>query len=178
VTEWNGAKSLAKTVSEEPEPPVNETDGSTTKAEAALNLKLAGTSYSTIAKTLGYSSAYRARAAVERILATAADSPEEREQMRVLFDRRYSRLLQSVMGKAVDPRDPEHLAYNARAMAILDRMSKLHGLDQPIQIEVSQTDSAIKAYVAQMAELAQAQQAAEEAEIIDEGEIIDPAEGH
>lgn len=146
-------------------------DDSPTTAEAGVALKLAGASYSTIAKTLGYSSAYRARQAVEQVLANSADSPEDRDKMRELTARRYDRLLQSVMGKAVDPRSPDHLAYNARALAIVDRIGKLWGVEAPAQVQVSVSDKRIEEYINQMRPLAQAQNEAEEHDLVDEGEI-------
>jgi hypothetical protein len=148
---------------------VAETD---TKAESALALRIAGTSYTNIAKALGYASATRARLAVERVLAASADSPEERDQQRVLNDKRLNRLLQSVMGKAVDPKDPDHLAYNARALAITDRIMRLWGVDAPAQVQITPTDEHLQQYVAHMMTLARREPEAEEADIID----ADPAE--
>lgn len=139
-----------------------------TRTQAAVAMRIGGASYSDIARTLEYSSAYRARSAVERALAQAADSPEERDQQRVLIDRRLSRLLQSVMGKAVNPKDPEHLAYNARALAIVDRQAKLHGVDAPTQTVVYTPDSEkVERYIAEILTLAQADRRDAEADIID-----------
>jgi len=171
-----GPGGLARAVEagEDPNADLNEVDVSATKAEAAVALRISGANYTNIAKVLGYSSAYRARMAVERALAATADSPEERDQQKVLADRRYSRLLQSVMGKAVDPTDPQHLAYNQRAAYLVERLAKLHGLDQQVlQVHVTQTDEAIKEYVKQMTALSTAVDQAQEAEIIDEGEILE-----
>jgi hypothetical protein len=114
---------------------------------------------------------------VERSLAASGDSPEARDQLKVLMDRRLNRLLQSVMSKAVNPKDPQHLAYNARALAIIDRQAKFHGLDAPTQVAISATDEMIAAYVSAVRPLAAAQDAVEEADIFDEGEIID-SEGY
>lgn len=155
---------------------LNEVDKSKTKAEAALTLFIAGASATYIAKTLGYSSAFRARQAVERVLASAADSPLERDKMRVLTSRRLNRLLQSVMSKAVDPNDPQHLAYNARALALVDREAKLWGVDAPTQVQISATDERIQEYVTRVTALAGAQQAAEEADILDAEEIMEREE--
>lgn len=175
---FRGEKSLARTVDEGGNPnadlekPTQENE-TNQRAESALALRLSGASYTQIAKVIGYASAYNARSAVERVLANSADSPEERDQMRVLTDRRMNRLLQSVMSKATNPKEPDHLAYNARAMAIIDRQVKLWGVDAPLQVQVSATDERINEYVANIAALAKADTDAEEADILDADEVPD-----
>jgi hypothetical protein len=161
----------------DPKLALNDIDKSETKAQAALTLKLYGASWTDIAKTLGYSSAYRARMAVERVLANAADSPEDRDKMRVLANKRIERLLASVMGKATNPNDPQHLAYNARALALIDRGIKLHGVDAPTQIQFSATDQDIAAYVQELMPLARQDMEAIEADIIDADVIEGESDG-
>lgn len=143
------------------------------RAASAVALRVAGASYSDIARTLGYSSAHRARSAVERVLASTADSPEERDRVRDLTDRRLNRLLQSVMSKATNPRDPEHLAYNARALAIVDRQARLHGVDAPTQA-VIHTPSAerVEEYIGKVLAFAKVSLDNDEADII-EAEVMD-----
>ena len=163
-----GAKAFAQAIENGEEPNADLVISETqTKAESALALRIAGTSYTNIAKALGYASATRARLAVERVLAASADSPEDRDQQRVLNDKRLNRLLQSVMGKAVDPKDPDHLAYNARALAITDRIMRLWGVDAPAQVQITPTDEHLQQYVAHMMALARKEPEAEEADIID-----------
>lgn len=174
VIPLTGPEGLAKAIEEgrDPNADLDLAKGeSIQRAEAGVALRLAGASYTNIAKTLEYSSAFRARQAVEQALAKSADSPEERDQMRVLTSRRYDRLLQSVMGKAVNPKDPEHLAYNARALAIVDRIGTLFGVAAPTQVQISASDQQIEAYINKVRPLAAAQHDAEEMEILDEGEI-------
>lgn len=127
--------------------PMNDVDKSETKAQAAVTLKLYGASYTEIKNTLHYSSAYRARMAVERALASAADTVEDKEKMRYLINKTLDRLKASVMSKAVNPNDPQHLAYNARALAILDRQARLYGVDAPTQIQITQNDQYIQEYL-------------------------------
>lgn len=127
--------------------PMNDVDRSATKAEAAVTLKLYGASYTEIKNTLHYSSAYRAKMAVERALAAAADSVEDKEKMRFMINKTLDRLKASVMSKAVNPNDPQHLAYNARALAILDRQARLYGVDAPTQIQITQSDQYIQEYL-------------------------------
>lgn len=149
-------------------------DDRTTRAQSAFALKLSGASYTDIARVLDYSSPTHARQAVERVLASAADSPEDIDKMRVLQTRRYERLLQSVMSKAVDPDEAEHLAYNARALAIIDRISKLHGVDAPTQVQFTPTDEYIQNYTRRMMEIMGVQQDAIEADIdVQDAEIVD-----
>lgn len=116
------------------------------RSQSAVGLRLSGASYTDIARVLEYTSPAQARQAIERVLASTADSPEDLKNMRVLQTRRYERLLQSVMSKAVDPEDAEHLAYNGRALAIIDRISKLHGVDAPTQVQFTPTDEYLSAY--------------------------------
>lgn len=168
-----GAKAFAKAIENGEEPNADLVMSETqTKAESALALRIAGTSYTNIAKALGYASSTRARLAVERVLAASADSPEDRDQQRVLNDKRLNRLLQSVMGKAIDPKDPDHLAYNARALAITDRIMRLWGVDAPAQVQITPTDEHLQAYVAQMMALARKEPEAEEADILD-ADVVD-----
>lgn len=141
-----------------------------TKAEGALFLSLAGASWSDIARQQGYSSPTHARVAVERVLAESV-GPEDKAQKRELQERRYKRLLQSVMGKAIDPTDKEHLAYNARALAIIDRISVLAGLNAPQQVQITPTDQYLNEYLQRMLPEAQKDRDAGEADILD-AEII------
>lgn len=177
---FGGKKALERAIEEgkDPNADLNEVDKSPTKAEAAVALRIAGTGYTNIAKILGYSSATRARSAVERALASSADTPEDRGHMTNLIDRRLNRLLSSVMGKAVDPKEPEHLAYNARALAIIDRQAKLHGVDAPAKVQVTPSDSYIQEYLAKVHPLAVAHNQAEEADILSEGEMLEQRDGN
>lgn len=177
---FGGQKALERAVEEgrDPNADLTETDKSATKAQAAVALRLAGTGYTQIARTLGYSSPTRARSAVERALASSVDKAEDHSHMRELTDRRLNRLLQSVMGKAVDPKDPEHLSYNARALAIIDRQAKLHGIDAPTKVQVTPTDQDIQRYIEAVHPLARAHAEMEEADILDEGEMMEHRDGN
>lgn len=140
---------------------------SPTRAAAAVALRISGASYSDIARVCEYSSAFHARQAVERALAEDSGEPEERAHLRVLTDRRLNRLLQSVMGKAVDVKNPDQLAYNRQALALVDRIARLHGVDAPQTLTVYQPQQEeVNAYIAQM--LALHRQATQnEADILD-----------
>lgn len=153
-------------------------DDNPTRAEGAVALRIAGASYSDIARIQGYSSAFRARQAVERALAADAGTPEEREQQRVLVDRRLNRLLQSIMGKAVDPSNPDQLAFNRQALAIVDRQARLHGVDAPASVAIYTPQAEdVNRYIATMLALHR-QATFQEAEIVDvEVEEIEREQG-
>lgn len=145
----------------------NAVDRSATKAEAAVAMALYGASYTEIKNQLGYSSAYRARAAVERALAASADSEDDRDKMRTLISKRLNRLLAAHMPKAVNPEEPNQLAYSARALAIIDRQAKLYGADAPTQIAVSVSDDHIREYLEALVPAAREDQLQIEADIMD-----------
>lgn len=171
--EFRGEKSLEKV---DPDAGLNkdleQSEENQTKAEAALALVISGAPYTKVAKIAGYSSAFRARQAVERLLASSADSPLERDKMRILTSRRLNRLLQSVMPKAVDPNGKEHLAYNARALAIIDREAKLWGVDAPTQVQITPTDQHLQEYISKVQVLANADRDAEEMDIL-EADVVE-----
>jgi hypothetical protein len=153
--------------------PLNDIDKSDTKAEAAVTMAVYGANPSDIAKTLHYSSPYRARMAVERALASADNTLDDREKVRKLIDKRLNRLLAAHMGKALDVSAPDQLAHSARALAIIDRQARLHGVDAPQQLTVTVNDQYIQEYVEAMMPLAQAQNKAIEADILEEAEEAD-----
>lgn len=125
----------------------NAVDKSSTKAEAAVALFVYGVSFTEIKNKLGYSSAHRARIAVERALAASADSAEDRDMARVVIRKQLRRLLAAHMPQAVDVKNAQQLAYSARTLAIIDRLAKLDGADAPTQIQISASDSHIMEFV-------------------------------
>lgn len=154
---------------------LSEVDKSKTKAEAAVTMSLYGASYTDIAKTLHYSSAYRARMAVERALAGAEHDPESKEHHKKIIERRLNRLLSAHMGKALDVNNPEQLAHSARALAIIDRQAKLHGVDAPTQLQISASDQYIEEFIEAMLPHTQQDKLAIEADIMD-AEVLEEAE--
>lgn len=153
-------------------PPATDIDKSATTAEAAVAMFVWGAGYPEIKNKLNYSSARHARMAVERALAASADSEEDRDKMRVVISKRLNRLLGSHMSKAVDPKEPQQLAYSARVLAIIDRQAKLYGVDAPTQIQISASDDHIREYVQMMMPQAREDQNAIEADIL-EGDIVE-----
>lgn len=121
------------------------------KANAAVELRLAGATWGQIAETLGYPTARTARVAMEKALEKQLVTGEDREAMRNLAGMRLDRLLRGVWAKATNPSDPEHLAAVAKARDIVDRHARLFGLDAPAEFVVTTPATIeIEAWVARM----------------------------
>lgn len=168
----NRHEALEKMVDESAELNADLSVEADTKAQGAVTLVLAGASYHEVAKIQGYSTARQAKRAVEIALASASNSEEAIDEARTLMRMRYKRILAAHMPRALDPKDSQQLAYSARVLAILDRMSKLDGLDAPAQINITQTDERIQEFVEMLTPVANAQNKALEADIFD-GEIVE-----
>lgn len=142
-----------------------------TRSQAAVALKIAGATYSEIAKALDYPSATMARVAVEKALADSVGD-ENREQLRFLEARRLERLLRSLWSRATDDTDEQHLSYARTALAVIDRHSRLYGLDAPQEMIVyNPSGMEIEAWVSKMARQVHGEMP-EEYDII-KGEISD-----
>jgi hypothetical protein len=91
---------------------------------------------------------------VERDLATRSDDEVGRAALRAEEEARILRLLRGVWGKATNPNDPEHLVAARIALAMVDRHSRLMGLDMPTEVVVyTPTTSEIDAWVAEVVAL-------------------------
>lgn len=134
---------------------------------AATALRLAGAPFADIAEALGLASGDHARQMVISDLA-ARVSGEERAVLRAEEAARLERLLRSVWGKATNPEHPEHLPAAKVALAIVDRHTRLHGLDAPHEIVVhTPTMAEIDAWVGAMNAQAIAPYAALEASVVE-----------
>lgn len=138
-----------------------------TRAAAAVALRVDGASWTDIAKVLDYSSAQRARGAVERALADETASPEQVEHVRWLNARRLEKILNSVMRRATNPKDPDHLQYARMAVVIIDRHLKLYGADAPQKMQVTYTPASAELQEWVMQTARQVEAAESEADIID-----------
>lgn len=105
------------------------------KANAALQLKVNGASWEDIAAVIGYPTPRAALVAVERALEKEVRE-ESQAALRQLASRRLDRLLRSVMPKAIDPSNPEHLPAVGKAREIINDWVKLHGAAAPAEIAV------------------------------------------
>lgn len=150
----------------------NAVDKSDTKAEAAVALFVFGASYTDIKNKLGYSSAHRAKNAVERALAASADSEDDRDKARTVIRKQLRRLLAAHMPQAVDPKNPNQLPYSARTLAIIDRLAKLDGADAPTQIQITPSDQYIQEFLEVIVPMANADKDQIEADIL-EAEVLD-----
>jgi hypothetical protein len=141
-----------------------------TKAgKAAVELRVSGASYAEVAEVLALSSATEALSLVERELA-AHLTPESVEVQRAEASERILLLLSSVMPKAADAGDPEHLAASKVALALIDRHIRLHGLDRPTEVILhTPTASELERWVANVSAFALPDVV--EADVID-GDVI------
>lgn len=150
-------------------------DDNPTRAMAAVALRLGGAGYATIAAQLGYASERRVRDVIERALAESVDNAEDTAHMRQVQHARLERMLTSVWTRANNPKDPDHLAYSARALAIIDRENKMLGLDMPTEVTMHHVPelTQVKAWVEGMAARLAGEPQVVEAEIlqITEGEV-------
>lgn len=105
------------------------------RANRAVELVLAGATLQQVADALGYKSKSSAHAAVQRGLQADTDRmADSRDEARTLQHRRCERLLRAIWPKALSG----DLGAVDRALRILERESKLLGLDAPVQIAVNE----------------------------------------
>ena len=107
------------------------------KANAAIQLKIAGASWDEIAEVVGFPTGRHAIVAVEKALEKQLKEEESQKAMRSMAGKRLERLLRGVWTKAIDPNNAEHLAAVDRARLLIDRHIKLYGLDAPTEYVVT-----------------------------------------
>lgn len=145
------------------------------KANAALQMKLAGATWDEIAEVIGYPTARQALVATERALEKELHEERSQRHLRGLAGKRLERLLRSVWSKAINPEHPEHLQAVARAREVIDRHAKLYGLDAPTEFVVSSPSaSQLEAWVASVVQQRSPQ--VEEANIFDAEVVEDESE--
>lgn len=139
-----------------------------TKAAAAVALRIAGASFEAIAEELNYPNVSAARIAYERVLAATVKDNGDLEHLRALTSRRLESLLLAAWNHATNPEDPDQNAYMRTAVAIIDRHSRLLGLDAPQQMVLHTPDAGrLEEWVAEMVRQVGPGGVAEEADIID-----------
>lgn len=144
-----------------------------TRVEAAMALMISGASFADIARMLEYESAARAKAAVERMLASTVGI-EDKKSLRNIAAMRYEVLLKSVMPRATNPKETNQLAYNQRASALVDRIVALHGLNAPTQVQITPSDEYLAQYTENMKKaLGIDTDSDPEADILDEADFDD-----
>ena len=149
-------------------PPRGEDGDYPTKASAAVALRLAGADFPTIAEELGYANSTMARKAYERVLAASGMDMNDIAHARTLTVQRLERLLLAVWDIATDPKNDNQMVAQTRALAIIDRIARLMGLDAPQQVVVHTPEmTQVERWVRAMAENVSTEDLAHEAEIID-----------
>jgi hypothetical protein len=104
-------------------------------ARGIMALWTRGANYPDIADEFGVSVA-TARMAVERVLADSLDDTEDKTKQRQRVSLQLDAFLRSVVNRALDPKDDQQLAYLRAAMMVVDRKSRLLGLDAPINVQL------------------------------------------
>jgi 4-hydroxyphenylpyruvate dioxygenase-like putative hemolysin len=137
------------------------------RAASALQLRIDGAPFSAIAEALEFKDAKEAQQAVERALASEYRSPDEIAQVRALQSKRIDRILYSLMRRATNPKDPDHLAYANRALAAIKQQTDLEGAAAPARVDITYNPTA-----QQLEQWANAVTAKMHGQIA-EGEIID-----
>lgn len=112
------------------------------RAAAALKLRINGAGFADIAEVLAFTDAAEARRAVERALASEPTDMGDVERVRTLESRRIDRILTSIMTRATNPKDPDHLMYARTALAAIKQQSDLHGAAMPTKVDISYNPSA------------------------------------
>lgn len=112
------------------------------RAASALQLRIDGAAFSDIAKVLEFKDAREAQAAVERALASEYRAPNEIEQVRALQSKRIDRILYSLMRRATNPKDPDHLAYATRALAAIKQQTELEGAAAATKVDITYNPTA------------------------------------
>lgn len=144
------------------------------KANAAIQLRIAGASWDEIAQSLGFPTPRAALVATERALEKELKSEESQTAMRSMAGKRLERLLRGVWTKAIDPQHPEHLVAVDKARQLIDRHAKLYGLDAPTEFVVNNPAQAeLEKWVATV--ISESRPALEEADIFD-AEVLEGGE--
>lgn len=149
------------------------------KANAALQMSIAGATWDEIAEVLGFPTGRAARVATEKALEKELRSTSK-EQMIVMAEKRLERLMRAVWPKAMDKDSPEQMVAVGKARELIADHRKLHGLDRPTEITVSSpAQQEIEAWVATVTrhnapELEEADVFEEEYDVI-EGQVIEDA---
>lgn len=103
---------------------------------SCLALWTAGANYADIARQMHLRSPKIAQMAVERALADMVDDHSDKSKLRRRMSLTLDRFLKAITPKAVDPEHPEQLAAVRTGLSIVDRYSKLNGLDAPVQVDI------------------------------------------
>lgn len=101
----------------------------------ALELRIAGVDYDTIAQRFGYSGRGHAYAEINKLLTARAAEP--REELRTIELDRLDKLMLAIWQQA---RQGNHAAID-RVIRLMERRARLAGLDAPLRQEISGPDN-------------------------------------
>lgn len=113
-----------------PTPNTNTTTPERELAQKALDLRISGNSWATVANQLGYKDESGARHAATRLLDRT--DHELADEFRSIEGARLQKLLSAYWQKALDG-DLDSAVYCLR---VIDRRAKLFGLDMPVRVAV------------------------------------------
>lgn len=111
------------------------------QVRSALALWTAGANYADIAAQFRFRTPAVAQMAIERALSESVDDTTDRAKLRRRMSLTLDRLLRAVMPKAIDSTNPEQLPAVRVALTVVERYSRLNGLDAPTQVEISGPDN-------------------------------------
>ena len=147
-----------------------------TKAATAAALWIRGASMVEIKDMLGYATERQAQEAAEWSIAQSVSVPE-REAARSIIWQRYERLFKSVLGRATNVKDPQQIAFNGRANAILNDQVKLLGVAAPTRVEYTPDQEYLDDFISKVQKAAGLNpEIIEEADIFD-AEIVEGTDG-
>jgi len=107
----------------------------------SLLLWTSGATYADIAHQFKFRSPAIAQMAIERALSESVDDTTDRTKLRRRMSLTLDRLLRAVMPKAVDTTNPEQLPAVRTALTVVERYSRLNGLDAPQEINLNLPDN-------------------------------------
>lgn len=111
------------------------------RIRSTLALWTAGATYADIAAQFNFRTPAVAALAIERALAESVDDTADKTKMRRRMSLTLDRLLRAVMPKAINSENPEQLPAVRTALTVVERYSKLNGLDAPVQVDVNMPDN-------------------------------------
>lgn len=146
----------------------------TRKANAAIQMRLGGATWSEIAIALGFPTPRTALVATEKALEKELRSHGDRDALRALAGARLDRLLRGVWPKAINDEHPEQMVAVGKSRELIADYRKLFGLDAPVEVVVhNPTLTELEAWVARVA--IAAGPTVVEYDIIDGDEVDDAA---
>jgi len=130
--------------------PKDSKDPHRTRAQAAAVMLVSGADFATIAQVMDFESEDAARKAAETAMAASFDSWDKAHLRRVLTGR-LEGLWRIAYTRAQNDRYSAKEAATKNALAILDRLGKMYGIDEPTQVVLhSATSQQINDWVARV----------------------------